>query len=157
MKVTEIESLIKFIAKANLDEVSIETEQIKLSAKKNVPLIHRVVPELPNNNASSMTTLSAVARPVAEVSSTSTNPYVEFKAPMVGTFYQSPKPDASPFVRVGDQIQPGQKLCIIEAMKLFNEIEADMSGTIVEVLIEDASPVEYDQPLFRIDPRINEK
>ena len=78
--------------------------------------------------------------------------YVEFKAPMVGTFYQSPNPDAPPFVQVGDSIQKGQKLCVIEAMKLFNEIEADISGTLVKVLVDDASPVEYDQPLFLIKP-----
>lgn len=150
MKVKEIESLIAFIAKSGLEEVRIETEQIKLSIKKNMPVLQQVVPELPSDTvpatATQNTPLSVSGGKSAHDS------HVEIKAPMVGTFYQALKPDAPPLVREGDYIQQGQKLCVIEAMKLFNEIEADISGTIVKVLVDDASPVEYDQPLFLVSP-----
>lgn len=145
MKVKEIEELIELIAKSGLEEVSIETDQIKLSVKKNVPIIRQTTPALPSS--------SLQATLIEAVNSEATSPYIEFKAPMVGTFYQAPNPDAPPFVQVGDRIQKGQKLCVIEAMKLFNEIEADITGTLVKVLADDAAPVEYDQPLFLIDPR----
>ena len=149
MKLKEIEGLIEFIAKSGLEEVSVETDQIKLSIKKNVPFIQQTAPESPGNSVATQ----AVHRPVDNVSSELPSPYIEFKAPIVGTFYQAPNPDAPSFVQVGDRIQQGQKLCVIEAMKLFNEIEADITGTLVKVLVDDAAPVEYDQPLFLIDPR----
>ncbi|MCU0318192.1 MAG: acetyl-CoA carboxylase biotin carboxyl carrier protein [Amoebophilaceae bacterium] len=153
MKVKEIEGLIDFIAKSGLDEVSIETEQIKLAVKKNVPVTQQVVSEFPSSSAP-MTASQAISGTAAVVVNEPTNsPYIEFKAPMIGTFYKASSPDMPPFVQVGDQIQQGQKLCVIEAMKLFNEIEADVAGTIIKVLVDDASPVEYDQPLFLIDPR----
>ncbi|MFM2428707.1 MAG: hypothetical protein RL012_591 [Bacteroidota bacterium] len=154
MNVKEIKGLIEFIAKSGLEEVSIETEQIKLAVKKNMPVAHKIAPEL----SSSLVPVTAAQTSLHlsdDTSSALTSPYIEFKAPLVGIFYQSPNPDAPPFVQVGDQIRQGQKLCVIEAMKLFNEIEADMTGTIVKVLVDDASPVEYDQPLFLIDPQIN--
>jgi acetyl-CoA carboxylase biotin carboxyl carrier protein len=147
MKVKEIEELIEFIAKSGLEEVSIETDQIKLSVKKNATIIRQTTPTSPSSS------LQATHQPVDAVNSEATSPYIEFKAPMVGTFYQAPNPDASPFVQVGDRIQKGQQLCVIEAMKLFNEIEADITGTLVKVLVDDAAPVEYDQPLFLIDPQ----
>lgn len=153
MKVKEIEGLIEFIAQSGLEEVRLETEQIKLSIKRNMPAPQQIVSELPNSLV-----LSATAPQDASLSAEGVggelpqSTYVKFKAPMVGTFYQSPNPDAPPFVQVGDSIQKGQKLCVIEAMKLFNEIEADISGTLVKVLVDDASPVEYDQPLFLIKP-----
>lgn len=154
MKAKEIEDLLEFIAKSGLEEVRIETEQIKLAVKKNMPVVQQIVSELPLSNSAPVTANQAVPQPLGDVSSELThNPYVTFKAPMVGTFYQSSNPDVPPFVRVGDQIQQGQKLCVIEAMKLFNDIEADMAGTIVKVLVDNASPVEYDQPLFLIDPQ----
>jgi acetyl-CoA carboxylase biotin carboxyl carrier protein len=154
MKVKEIEELLKVIAKSGLEEVSIETEQIKLAVKKNMPVAQQIVPKLPPSSAVPVTATQASTRPLDDVSSELTHsPYVTFKAPMVGTFYQSPNPDAPPFVQVGDRIQQGQRLCVIEAMKLFNDIEADMTGTIVKVLVGNASPVEYDQPLFLIDPQ----
>ena len=152
MKVKEIEELLEFIAKSALEEVNIETEYIKLSVKKNGSVIRQRV-KMPDALTSSETN-HTTHRPLEEVSNVSTHgSYVEFKAPMIGTFYQSPNPDTPPFVQAGDRIQKGQKLCIIEAMKLFNEIEADIAGTIIEVLVDDASPVEYDQPLFLIDPQ----
>ncbi len=151
MKVEEIERLIEFITKSGLEEVSIETEQIKLSIKKRMPVAQQILPEPPNSSAA-VTAIQAAPHPLSDVSSTPTSSYVEFKAPMVGTFYQASNPGAPPFVQVGDRIQQGQKLCVIEAMKLFNEIEADIAGTIVKVLVDDASPVEYDQPLFLVHP-----
>jgi len=151
MNVREIKGLIEFIARSGLEEVSIETEQIKLAVKKNMPVAQKIVPELSSSSAPATATQTS-PRPSDDTSGALTSPYIEFKAPLVGTFYQSPNPDAPPFVQVGDQIQQGQKLCVIEAMKLFNEIEADMTGTIVKVLVDDASPVEYDQPLFLLNP-----
>ena len=148
MKVKEIKGLIDFITKSGLEEVNIETEEIKLAIKKSAPA-------LPASNLVPVATSTAApiaATPLATTASEPDHNYVEFKSPMIGTFYQAPNPDASPFVIVGSKIEKGQKLCVIEAMKLFNEIEADIAGTIVEVLVDDASPVEYDQPLFLIDP-----
>jgi acetyl-CoA carboxylase biotin carboxyl carrier protein len=154
MKGKEIEELLEFIVKSGLEEVSIETEQIKLAVKKNMPVSQPIVPELPPSSSVPVIATQAAHRPLDDVSSELTHSsYVEFKAPMVGTFYQSSDPDVPPFVQVGDCIQQGQKLRVIEAMKLFNDIEADMTGTLVKVLVDDASPVEYDQPLFLIDPR----
>ena len=153
MKVKEIEGLIDFIAKSGLDEVSIETEQIKLAVKKNMPVAQQMISESPSNSVPTIVS-QAISGTAAAVDNEPTNsPYIEFKAPMIGTFYKASSPDSPPFVQVGDQIQQGQKLCVIEAMKLFNEIEADIAGTIIKVLVDDASPVEYDQPLFLIDPQ----
>lgn len=146
MKVKEIKGLIDFITKSGLEEVNLETEQIKLAIKKSAPT--QPVPVSEAMPVAAPQLLSSVAATPGEPS----HHYVEFKSPMIGTFYKAPNPDAAPFVEVGSRIEKGQKLCVIEAMKLFNEIEADIPGTIVEILVEDASPVEYDQPLFLIDP-----
>ena len=148
MKIKEIEGLIDFIAHSGLEEVNIETDQIKLSVKRNAPVVQHIAPEVAS---ASTPTVATPVLPVGADTLTDSH-HIEVKAPMVGTFYRSSNPEASPFVQVGDQVQKGQKLCIIEAMKLFNEIEADVSGTLVKVLAEDASPVEYDQVLFHIAP-----
>lgn len=145
MKVKEIKELIDFITNSGLEEVNIETEEIKLAIKKSAPVLPLSAPE-----AASLAV--PLAGTTAATPSEPSHNYIEFKSPMIGTFYQAPSPDAAPFVAVGSQVEKGQKLCVIEAMKLFNEIEADVSGTIVKVLVNDASPVEYDQPLFLIDP-----
>lgn len=156
MKVKEIEELIDFIAKSDLEEVNLETEQIKLAIKRKQPpaFVQQTVPAAVHNNL-----LPVISANQAEQTSLDrtyeadpSHSYITFKAPLVGTFYQAPNPDAPPYVQVGDHIQSGQKVCIIEAMKLFNEIEVDVAGTIVKVLVDDASPVEYDQPLFLINP-----
>jgi acetyl-CoA carboxylase biotin carboxyl carrier protein len=153
MKVKEIKGLIHFIAKSGLDEVSIETEQIKLTVKKNMPIVQQIISDAPSSSAH-VAAIQAISGPSEAVGSGPTHsPYVEFKSPMIGTFYKASDPDNPPFVQVGDQVREGQKLCVIEAMKLFNEIEADIAGTIIKVLVNDASPVEYDQPLFLIDPQ----
>jgi len=172
MKISEIRNLLDFIANAGLDEVELETEDIKLKIKKNTaPEVHQSiihspgVPSMPSDAtglvaASQPTSPSPVAPKAASESEQpketaelkDDSQYVEIKSPMIGTFYESPNPESGPFVQVGDKISKGQAVCIIEAMKLFNEIEAEQAGTIVKILVEDSSPVEFDQPLFLIDP-----
>ncbi len=139
--VTEIQDLIDFITKSGLQEVKIETEALKLHIKRNIA----VAQQLSWPTASTLPDAAPVAPPLPVH-------YTTIVSPMVGTFYRASHPDAPPFVQVGDTITKGSKLCIIEAMKLYNEIEAEVSGKIVEILVDDVSPVEYDQPLFRIDP-----
>ncbi len=165
MKATEIQELLGFIANSGLDEVSLETSDIKLKVKKHTAAKIRqnfIQPSVAAMPADS-TGLVAAANPAFSTQETSKTAESEksaekdshlrtVKSPMIGTFYRSPNPDSEPFVQVGDRINAGQAVCIIEAMKLFNEIESEFSGTIVKALTDDASPVEYDQPLFLIDP-----
>ena len=139
MNLTQIQELIKFVAKSGVSEVEIEQKDFKITIKtpasgKNAPV--QVVAAAP----------APAAAPAAE------SKYVTIKAPMIGTFYRSAGPGKPVFVNVGDEVKPGSKICIIEAMKLFNEIECEVSGKIVKVLVDDAKPVEYDQPLFLVDP-----
>ena len=163
MKPKEIQELLDFIAKSGLAEVSIETEQFKVAVKRDSVVSHVASPAvLP-------TILPAVAQPVAQPSVAQSQPqatkkeepakssgddskYLTIKSPMIGTFYRSSGPDSDAFVSIGDAVSKGQTVCIIEAMKLFNEIESDIAGRIVKVLVENATPVEYDQPLFLVDP-----
>lgn len=163
MKATEIQELLGFIASSGLDEVSLETSDIKLKVKKHTAAKIRqnfIQPSVAAMPADS-TGLVAAASPSSqetrktaedEKSAEKDSHLRTVKSPMIGTFYRSPTPDSEPFVQVGDRISAGQAVCIIEAMKLFNEIESEFSGTIVKALTDDASPVEYDQPLFLIDP-----
>lgn len=157
MKLKEIEELIDFIAKSGLEEVNIETEQIKLNIKKNLaitqyPSINKTTPPLVEGGPLNNVPVPKLEVQPAVTSDISNAAYITVKSPMIGTFYRSSKPESSPFVQEGDTVAPGKTICIIEAMKLFNEIEAEVTGTIVKVLVEDASPVEYDQPLFLIKP-----
>lgn len=158
MKTSEIRDLIDFISKTGLNEVNIETKELKLSIKRDpdqkVFKSSMVAPmaSTPPQVYAQPTAVSAPtsAQPkAAEVSGTKT---AEIKSPMIGTFYRSASPDNPPFVSVGDKVSKGQTVCIIEAMKLFNEIESEVSGTIVKVMIENSSPVEYDQVLFVVEP-----
>ena len=152
MKTKEIRDLIDFISQSGLNEVNIETEELKLSVKRNPDAAsgpETVVTQAPAVNSAA--TVSAEPKAV-EAPEEAKTAYLEVKSPMIGTFYRSPNPESESFVAVGDSIEKGQTVCIIEAMKLFNEIDSDISGTIVKVLVEDATPVEYDQPLFLIDP-----
>jgi acetyl-CoA carboxylase biotin carboxyl carrier protein len=152
MKAKEIQELIDFISNSGLAEVKIETDEFKLSIKKNsetpVAKSAESIPVQSNHVA------PQIAPPApTEASSAPSQNLLEVKSPMIGTFYRSPNPDAEFFVNVGDSIQKGQPVCIIEAMKLFNEVESEVSGKIIKILVDDASPVEYDQPLFLVEPQ----
>jgi len=152
MKTKEIRDLIDFISQSGLNEVNIETEELKLTVKRNPDVsVSGAMPQ-PTimQPAPSAAPATESAQPATEAQQN--DGYVEIKAPMIGTFYRSSNPDADAFVSVGDTVEKGQTICIIEAMKLFNEIEADVSGTIVKILVENATPVEFDHPLFLIDP-----
>ena len=172
MKASEIQNLLDFISNSGLDEVNIETSEIKLKVKKNVSAkIRQNIIQAPNTPMPHDSTALVAPTPSyyqpeegekqaqSKASSNESSGgakdeshYVTIKSPMIGTFYRSPNPDADSFVKVGDKVSAGQTVCIVEAMKLFNEIESEHSGTIVKVLADDASPVEYDQPLFLVDP-----
>ena len=158
MDIKEIQSLIKFVAKSGANEVKLEMEDIKITIKTGsettevtytqaapvqaIPQISQAAPVAATNEA------PAPAAANAEDNSK----YVTIKSPIIGTLYRKPSPDKPLFVEVGSEIKVGDTVCIIEAMKLFNEIESEISGTIVKVLIDDSSPVEFDQPLFLVDP-----
>lgn len=154
MDIKQIQDLIRFVSKSGVNEVSIEQENFKITIKTNhaPTIVNATVPDasFAHVHQSSLVPAPAAAQPVAPVADTSH--YVTVKSPMIGTFYRSASPEKPLFVNVGDEIKPGSVLCIIEAMKLFNEIESEVSGRIVKVLVDNASPVEYDQPLFLVEP-----
>ena len=158
MNPKDIKNMIDFIAKSGLAEVNIETEEFKIKVKRDTEA--QVVTSAPAAAAPAPAPAAAPAPSAAPAPASApakpdaddTSKYVEIKSPMIGTFYRSPKPEDPSFVNVGDTISAGDKVCIVEAMKLFNEIESEISGTIVKVLVDNASPVEYDQPLFLVDP-----
>jgi acetyl-CoA carboxylase biotin carboxyl carrier protein len=159
MKSKEIQDLIEFISNVGMDEVNIETDQIKLHVKRHsdgkfTSAPAQVVQAAPALLSPASSTLVDSASTSEDSSSANDDEskYVAVKSPMIGTFYRTANPDAPVFVNVGDKIEKGQTVCIIEAMKLFNEIESDVSGTIVKVSVENSSPVEYDQVLFLVDP-----
>ena len=156
MDIKQIQDLIKFVAKSGVNEVSVEEKDFKITIKANQ--------EPTYVTASVPTTAPAPAAPVAQtpapvepaaptdVAAEDNSKYITIKSPMIGTFYRSASPEKPSFVNVGDTINNGDVLCIIEAMKLFNEIESEVSGKIVKVLVDNAQPVEFDQPLFLVDP-----
>lgn len=158
MKAKEIRDLIDFISHSGLDEVNIETEEFKLTVKKNtsqkvVPVeIQPQAPVVKQQVSAQASEGSGTAAEKPAGQPAESDRYVTIKSPMIGTFYQSPNPESDPFIKVGDTVSEGQTVCIIEAMKLFNEIESEVSGKVIKVLVENASPVEYDQPLFLVDP-----
>ena len=143
MKNKEIEDIINFIKKTDLDDVSIETENYKIRVKKNQNQSYNI-PEKTISKKKISTEKKEDRKLV--------NNHLIVKSPMIGTFYRASNPESKPFVKEGDSISEGQTVCIIEAMKLFNEIESEVSGTIIKILVEDSSPVEYDQDLFIVDP-----
>ncbi|GGZ75964.1 acetyl-CoA carboxylase biotin carboxyl carrier protein [Algibacter mikhailovii] len=159
MDIKEIQSLIKFVAKSGASEVKLEMEDIKITIKtgsdSDTTIVHQVpAAQMPQQILSappvveaSAPAAAAPAAPAAEDSK-----YITIKSPIIGTFYRKPSPDKPLFVEVGQTIAEGDVLCIIEAMKLFNEIESEVSGKIVKILVDDSSPVEFDQPLFLVDP-----
>ena len=164
MKAKEIQDLIDFIAKSGLNKVNIETEDFKISIKrdpdqkikyvKDSGAASALAPAAPAPQPLQIAAPVAAATPAAQPAAAASeeSKYVAIKAPMIGTFYRSASPESPVFVNVGDEVKQGQVICIIEAMKLFNEIESEVSGKIVKVLVDNASPVEYDQPLFLVDP-----
>ena len=173
MNINDIQDLIKFVAKAGVNEVEIEKKDFKIVIKsdymakkktnfKEEPTIVQQQIPVGNITAQPIAAAPAPAAPAVTPPAQESAPapkkeeensnLITVKAQMIGTFYRSPGPDKDPFVEVGSIIKPGDKLCIIEAMKLFNEIESEVSGKIVKVLAEDQSPIEFDQPLFLVDP-----
>jgi acetyl-CoA carboxylase biotin carboxyl carrier protein len=162
MKLTEIQDLIKFVSKSGVNEVELETKEIKIvikTGKQSSPVVYQAAPQA-ISTAPAQVIAAQPSAPAPEASAPSANvpaasndaKYVTIKSPMIGTFYRSAGPDKPAFVNVGDDIEAGKAVCIIEAMKLFNEIESEVRGKIVKVLVNDATPVEYDQPLFLVDP-----
>jgi acetyl-CoA carboxylase biotin carboxyl carrier protein len=162
MDFKQIQELIKMINKSNIGEVSIEEKGFKLTIKQKEEPVQQIItaPVSAQPVAAMAAPVAAAPAPAAaatpERSSRPAEPpaanTVTIKSPMIGTFYRSASPDKPSFVNIGDDIEPGNVVCIIEAMKLFNEIESEVKGRIVKVLAEDASPVEYDQPLFLVEP-----
>jgi acetyl-CoA carboxylase biotin carboxyl carrier protein len=160
MDIKEIQSLIKFVAKSGASEVKLETEDIKITIRTG-----------PSGTGSETTYVQQIPMPTQQVAApaqpaptpaaptkeadkqeSEDSKYITIKSPIIGTFYRKPSPDKPAFVEVGDTIAKGDVLCVIEAMKLFNDIESEVTGKIVKVLVEDSSPVEFDQPLFLVDP-----
>lgn len=164
MTINEIQDLIKFIAKAGVTEVEIEKKDFKITIKSEIPKKKgttgmEAAIQVPMPVAAAMPAAPVVAAPAApaapapEAKATSKEDhYITVKSPMIGTFYRRSSPDKDPFVEVGKSISTGDVVCVIEAMKLFNEIESEVNGKIVKILVDDNSPVEYDQPLFLVDP-----
>ena len=157
MKAKEIQELLDFIAKSGLNKVNIETDEFKISVQRDPNTKQIVSMAAPAALAAPVLAAAmpaasapAAAAPVAAEAPAASS-HKPLKAPMIGTFYRSNGPDSPAFVQVGDMVEKGQVICIIEAMKLFNEIEAEESGRIVKALVENATPVEYDQPLFLIE------
>jgi len=155
MDLKEIQQLIKFVSVNGVDEVAIERKDFKLHIKKNAVQVVASAPvaAAPVAAAPVAVAPASAATPAAPAASASDDSkYIAIKSPMVGTFYRSSNPESPSFVNVGDEVKAGKVVCIVEAMKLFNEIESEVSGKIVKVLVDNASPVEYDQPLFLVDP-----
>ena len=154
MKAKEIKDLIDFISATGLEEVNIETEEFKVSVKRSQDApTGSVTVAAPAPIAAPAPTPAAAPAAAPEAAPTpAASNTVTIKSPMIGTFYRSANPESAPFVSVGDEVTAGKTVCIIEAMKLFNEIESDVSGKIVKVLVDNSSPVEYDQPLFEVEP-----
>ncbi len=153
MKTSEIRDLIDFIAQSGLNEVNIETKELKIHVKREPDQkVFKSTPAPIALPAAPSPVLITATTPKAEKPIAAGKKTEDIKSPMIGTFYRTANPDSPPFVSVGDKITKGQTVCIIEAMKLFNEIESEVSGTIIKVMVENSSPVEYDQVLFVVEP-----
>ena len=158
MDIKEIQNLIKFVAKSGASEVKLEMQDVKITirtgAGKTETTILQTAPmgAMPQVVASPAAPQPAAPEAAAPVVETDDAKYITVKSPIIGTFYRKPSPDKPNFVEVGSEISVGDTVCVIEAMKLFNEIESEISGKIVKVLVDDSSPVEFDQPLFLVDP-----
>jgi acetyl-CoA carboxylase biotin carboxyl carrier protein len=160
MDIKQVQELIKLVSKSSLSELTIEEGDFKITLKQKEDVVPQAYLSAPVVTAPVAVAPAPVAASApAPVSATpaapateDTSKYITIKSPMIGTFYRKPSPDKPLYVEVGDEIAPGKVVCIIEAMKLFNEIESEVKGRVVKVLVEDQSPVEYDQPLFLVDP-----
>ena len=160
MNLKEIQNLIKFVAKSGASEVKLEIEDVKITIRtggSNKTQFQQMtlpvsVPQMPLPQAVTGAEAVVDAAAAAEVPTSDDSKYITIKSPIIGTFYRRPSPDKPIFAEVGQTIAEGDVLCIIEAMKLFNEIESEVSGKIVKILVDDSSPVEFDQPLFLVDP-----
>lgn len=165
MDLKEIQNLIKFVAKSGASEVNLEYDDVKITIKTGSGEVKETIIQQVQAAPAPAAAVSvqaaapvapvAPAVPVAETSAPAASEdskYITVKSPIIGTFYRKPSPDKSNFVEVGSEINTGDVVCVIEAMKLFNEIESEVSGKIVKALVDDASPVEFDQPLFLVDP-----
>jgi len=162
MELNEIQDLIKFVAKSNVSEVELETKGFKLVVKNKAPEAQKVVTVTAaaplaaavQQAVAPAPVAAAPAAPVAAAPADDTSKYITVKSPMIGTYYSKPSPDKPVFVKEGDVVKVGTVLCVVEAMKLFNEIESEVSGKIVKILLSDKTPIEYDQPMFLIDPNV---
>ena len=160
MDLKEIQNLIKFVAKSGASEVKLEMEDVKITIKtgseeKETTIIQQMPSVAPVAQPAPVATVATIesAAPVAATpAADEDSKFITVKSPIIGTFYRKTSPDKPNFTEVGDVINEGDVLCVIEAMKLFNEIESEVSGKIVKVLVDDSSPVEFDQPLFLVDP-----
>lgn len=156
MDLKELQNLIRFVSKSEVSEVKLKTKDFEISIKTQqdpnfVPVSAPIAQQLPVQTSTPITTTQENSKVVEAVPSNNSN-FITIKSPMIGTFYRKAAPDKPTLANVGDTIAPGKVVCVIEAMKLFNEIESEVSGKIVEILVDDSSPVEFDQPLFVVDP-----
>jgi acetyl-CoA carboxylase biotin carboxyl carrier protein len=157
MDIKEIQNLIKFVAKSGASEVKLEMEDVKITIKTGSEKIETTIVQAAPIQGMPQAAAPMGAAPIAEQPGV-TNPesedakFITIKSPIIGTFYRKPSPDKPNFSEVGTEVRVGDTVCVIEAMKLFNEIESEVSGKIVKVLVDDSSPVEFDQPLFLVDP-----
>ncbi|TXG37255.1 acetyl-CoA carboxylase biotin carboxyl carrier protein [Seonamhaeicola maritimus] len=161
MDIKEIQNLIRFVAKSGASEVKLEMDDVKITIKTGSDTETTIVQQLPAPHiaqqmvpaaAPAVEASAPAAAPAAPAPADDESKYITIKSPIIGTFYRKPSPDKPLFVEVGQTIAEGDVLCIIEAMKLFNEIESEVSGKVVKILVDDSSPVEFDQPLFLVDP-----
>ena len=156
MNLKDIQNLIKFVAKSGANEVKLEMDDIKITIRTTIEgtaTETTYVQQMPAHNQQAMPVQNAA--PVAAVVDTPVveeNKYITIKSPIIGTFYRKASPDKPAFVEISQEIKEGDVLCVIEAMKLFNEIESEVQGKIVKILVDDSTPVEFDQPLFLVDP-----
>lgn len=160
MDLKEIQNLIKFVAKSGASEVKLEMDDVKITIKTGSENETTIVQQVPVQAAAPVVAQPVAAAPApaapeapsAPAPASDDSKYITIKSPIIGTFYRKPSPDKPVFVEVGSEVKEGDVLCVIEAMKLFNEIESEVTGKIVKVLVDDSSPVEFDQPLFLVDP-----
>jgi acetyl-CoA carboxylase biotin carboxyl carrier protein len=154
MDLKEIQNLIKFVANSGVAEVKLEMDDVKITIRTTLEgnVSEATYVQMPAQPALQQAVVPQQIAPVAATPVVENSHYITIKSPIIGTFYRKPSPDKPMFVEVGSTIAKGNVLCVIEAMKLFNEIESEVSGKIVKILVDDMSPVEYDQPLFLVDP-----